>query len=40
MFSTFALEGQYGLVSVYFEQAPCDGSGADVYRLDDTPASA
>jgi hypothetical protein len=41
MFSTFALDGQYGLVRVYYEQAPCEGDvGADVYRVDDTPASA
>lgn len=40
LFSTFALEGQYGLVSVYFEQAPCEGNvGADVYRVDDAPGS-
>jgi hypothetical protein len=40
MFSTFALDDQYGLVRVYFEQAPCEGDvGADVYRVDDAPGS-
>jgi hypothetical protein len=40
MFSTFALEGEYGLASVYFEQAPCEGNfGADIYRVDDARGS-
>jgi hypothetical protein len=40
MFSTFALEGQYGVVSVYFEQAPCEDAASDVYRVDDAPGEA
>jgi hypothetical protein len=37
VFAQFALEGQYGLVTDYFDETRCRDLRSDIYKLDDIP---
>jgi hypothetical protein len=37
VFAQFALEGQYGLVTDYFDETRCRDGRSDIFKLDDIP---